>query len=382
MKLACPNCGANISYVLGTNEVVCEHCGQRTSVSNVKINDYINYSKSLKKDLKKVDSKAITISEIMKDSSKCTVNSKLLMCKKCHSSFFEFYNQSTKFCPYCKSNWNKNGINGVFGDLVITKYVPFSRTFNPKDAFHQINRYDDFHIPIENFCKTYLPFLASCDKVEYDSSRVNLKEEMLTLQYIGKSFNYDEIQSVINFNLSKLEKFSESKIVDNVVIDAPNEDISTLTKRHRENVNKGLKKQICIQLKDPNYQISVNKDSILCSSIKSEIILLPFYVLRENDITYIINGQNWEKNKIGKEVFDTTAERIMKGVMLSPFILPLLLIPINLLVSFLYLIYSIFTLNLKLVLQEFFCVTIFGAITYGLRFLYLDLIKDKRQSLC
>ena len=85
MKLACPKCGSNIIYVIGTEEVVCEHCGQKTNVSKINIDEYINYSKQLR-DNTKTDSHAKVAKKLMNSSSEIRLDGlPVFMCKNCRS---------------------------------------------------------------------------------------------------------------------------------------------------------------------------------------------------------------------------------------------------------------------------------------------------------
>ena len=354
MKLACPYCGSNIIYVIGTEHVVCEHCGQKTNVSKINIDEYINYSKQLRDKEKDAISTKIIDMLISNTSEKKFDGLPVLICKKCKSQIVstnpELIGQLEK-CPYCNAYVATDGIIAKKTNITISKII----RFDDKAIYTNIYR-ENVTLPFydkyakRSIYKMYLPFLISYDNLHLDSKNVECDEKVMTLQYIGKSLLYEDIQKAFNFNFEKALDFQDIYLDDDTIIDCPFDDKETMQKRHRENVERCLQRDIRVEMQDLSFNLNEDKDLIECNNIKNEIILLPFYIYKDDKLTYIINGQNGEYTKLGATTTDTLGDRALTGFMVFPL---LIFIPLSigaLGMHFIGTIHDLITLDLK----EFF----------------------------
>ena len=57
MKLACPNCGGNVIYVLGSDYVFCEYCNEKIKTSKINIDEFLEFAKEMKEKKQELDNK-------------------------------------------------------------------------------------------------------------------------------------------------------------------------------------------------------------------------------------------------------------------------------------------------------------------------------------
>ncbi len=301
MKMACPNCGGSIIYILGSDHVTCEYCNEDIPISKINIDEFQKFAEEMKAKKEQLDKKGLEyVSRIVKENETANLtdaNQAIYKCKICKSEFIHSKLIKEKNCPYC-FKYGK-GFVSELKNYTVSKIIPFSISkYNLCNIIS--NTINTTAFSTKNLMPMFVPFKASFNDVEVNGTAIisghkktfNVKEKMITLEYIGKSLDKKLAESALDFNFSKLKAANKNYLDRNTVLDniASDNKPSSSQEKILENVFHDIYvKENLKSLKKKQYA-----SNIKC--IKEEIWLLPLYIYKDiiwkKPYTILINGCN------------------------------------------------------------------------------------------
>lgn len=301
----CPNCNANLKYNPKGKNWVCEYCGGKFSLKDLKNNEkkFKNASSSPKnKDNEELDE---------------------YYCEDCGARILADKNTSATFCVYCKNTVLLK--NRLADEFAPSKIIPFSKTKEEAIAgFKEICK-GKWLMPkefsntknIEEITGVYIPFwLYSCNMDYRIAGKGNKVFTWTTRDYVytktdtyfveregNFSFSYIPFDGATKFNdavMNSIEPFDYSQLVDF----NPSYLSGFLSSKY--DVSKDEAKKTCVKraeesceerlLNNVGYAPFILEDK--SSNIKSDVndyVLLPVWLLniKYNDklFTFAMNGE-------------------------------------------------------------------------------------------
>lgn len=312
----CPNCDASLNYNPKGKNWVCDYCGSKFTLEELKENEE-NFEKTSVEKSKELKNK--------NNSNKENIEMDEYICEDCGAKIVADKNTAATFCVYCK---NTAILKGRLSDkFEPTKIIPFAKVKQDAiDAFKKVGKGKflmpkDFADPknIKELTGVYIPFwLYSCKGNGHFSGIGKKVTTWTTYDYIYtktdtydvvrdgicefslipvdgsvrfndavmnsiEPFNYDEL---IDFNYSYLSGFLAEKY------DVEEEEAKKITvERARVTTMAELEKNAT-----PRYQGLVPKtQSFTPEEEKMEYVLLPVWMVnikyKDKMHTFAMNGQ-------------------------------------------------------------------------------------------
>ena len=302
MKMECPNCGGNIIYILNTDFVYCEHCNQKVEVSRVNISEFSKYVKEIKEKRIQNDNGTNSYIEKLLSSNESKeivgINDYVYKCSNCNGEFIHSYKLKGTSCPFCFLESKKRV--GKVENFKVSKVIPF--TISKKSISNIIcNCIESHEYAPENALITYVPFRASYDSVEgqgfvvgpWSKKTFSIKENIISLEYIGKSINKELAEQCIDFDFTKAIEasditFNDGVVLDNIIVKDKEDDI--IKNKIIKSINHDL------YVKENLNSQRIKYDNLRINNIKEEIWLLPICIYKNyfkgKIRTLLINGQN------------------------------------------------------------------------------------------
>ena len=192
MKLACPNCSANVEYKIGTKSVFCPHCQAETEISSLDEKLYKTISQ-----------------KTMFDSSAYT-------CASCGSQIITLDNQPISICNFCGStNFSNTNIKFNINDrkLIPFKYTKeeFIKNFKVFIADNKLSNLEFFKEEnIEKITGLYIPIVYNEYAMKYDAKGSYEREKRKLLNGPDNVANYDYSGLYgLNMTFDTLEEFPD-----------------------------------------------------------------------------------------------------------------------------------------------------------------------------
>lgn len=347
----CPNCNASIKYNPKDKNWVCEYCGSKFTLEDLKNNEEnfkktnVNDSKELKKD---------------KENSLENQEMDVYHCQDCGAEIIADKNTSATFCVYCKNTAIlKSRLSDKFSP---SKIIPFAKTKDDAiTAFKNVGK-GKFLMPKEfsnpknilELSGIYIPFwLYSCKMKGNVSGNATKVMTWSTYDYIytktdtyrverGGEYNFNNIpvdgsvrfndaimNSIEPFNYDELEDFNYSYLsgflAEKYDVEKNEAKKITIDRAQNSTINDLISKAHSHY----NTFVSNNKNTEIIEE-NIEYVLLPVWMvnIKYNDkmYTFAMNGQT------GKMIGDIPYS---KGkLVLFVFVLFIVLFGISLLVTY------------------------------------------------
>ncbi len=224
----CPNCDASLNYNPKEKNWVCDYCGSKFTLDELKANEE-NFEKTSVENSKELNKKD--------DSKKENAEMDEYICEDCGAKIVADKNTAATFCVYCK---NTAILKGRLSDkFEPTKIIPFSKVKQDAiDAFKKVGK-GKFLMPkefadpknIQELTGIYIPFwLYSCKGNGHFSGKGKRITSWSTYDYIyTKTDTYDVVRDGIcefslipvdgsvRFNdaiMNSIEPFNYDELID------------------------------------------------------------------------------------------------------------------------------------------------------------------------
>ena len=302
MKMACPNCGGNIVYIINSEYVYCEHCGQKVEVSRVNVSEFSKYVEEIvekrKQEIKGTDSYIKKLLESDESQEIPSMKQFVYTCQNCKSEFVHNVNVKNNSCPFCLREGKKR--IGEAKGYKVSKIIPFAITRNSISNII-CNCIDSYDFTPNNVFATFVPYLVSYDNVEasgymngkWNKKKFSVNEKIITFRYIGKSINRNLAERCLDFDFSTIQNFKSAQYSNDIIldnIDSYSRDEAEVKDRIVRSINHDLYVK-----EDLNAQ-NVCYEELKIENIKEEVWLLPVYIYKDycqgKYHTMLINGQN------------------------------------------------------------------------------------------
>jgi len=316
----CPNCNASIKYNPKNKNWVCEYCGSKFTLDELKNNEEnfnktnVNSSKELKKEKSNDES-------VKDDNQEMDV----YHCEDCGAEIIADKNTSATFCVYCKNTAIlKSRLTDKFSP---SKIIPFSKTKEDAvEAFKNVGKRKflmpkEFSNPqnIQELSGIYIPFwLYSCKMKGNVSGNGTKVITWSTYDYIytktdtykverGGEFTFDNIpvDGSVRFNdaiMNSIEPFNYDDLIDFSYsylsgflaekYDVPKNEAKKITIDRA--VNSAINELMSKARTNYNTFVANNKDTEIIEE-KIDYVLLPVWMvnIKYNDKmhTFAMNGQ-------------------------------------------------------------------------------------------
>ena len=340
MKTACPRCGANVSFMPGTQKLYCEYCGSQVDVTEFDVEDVL-----LNKEISQVRASTIVndskgnVSNISNDNAtetiqKNNVNYDEYTCSTCGAKLITDETTTITDCLYCGSRQilkakmqgefnpkevipfkiNRNQFISMYTSFVKKKILAPDEFKNNKRLMETKGIYVPFNLYFFDV-DTYARGMAvrrSKDNKSYIFFEKEYSMNILSPVDSSKKFDDNMMTSLEPFDYSELKPFNPVYL-NGFLSEIGNENLEELERKSESRGITATYNTLHSQLS--GHRLEGGKVQVNFKKLENRNVLLPVWFINtwynNKKYSYAINGQT------GKIVGEIPLSKVKFGILMA-----------------------------------------------------------------